>query len=110
MYFDLPNVIAILLLVIISYRLGLIPLYVSLILMLGAFVPFFVNDVLFPASYMNDQFRYLNVVQSLRAGQPHLEGASRVAFAGWLLVLMPLTFVETIKSHVYRVLQLLHSF
>ena len=45
--YDLPNLLAILIVVLVSFRVGLIPLWLSFFLCLFAFTPFFLNEVLF---------------------------------------------------------------
>ncbi|MBD3843634.1 MAG: hypothetical protein IE909_17500, partial [Campylobacterales bacterium] len=95
----LPNLLGILIVVLVSFRLGFIPFWLALLLGIFAFTPFFLNDFLFPASYMPDQFKYLHIVQSLRVGSLSYEPiAKTVELAGWFLAFVPLPFVETIYS------------
>ena len=57
--YDFANLLVIIVLILLLFRLGLIPLWLSFFLALFAFVPFFLNDVLFSAMFMSDQFGYL---------------------------------------------------
>ena len=65
-FYDIPNLLVILIVILVSFRMGLIPFWLSFILSLFAFIPFILNDVLFPASYMPDQFKYFRTVNELR--------------------------------------------
>ncbi|MDF1584446.1 MAG: hypothetical protein P1P78_14215 [Methyloprofundus sp.] len=99
LFFDLPNLLGILLVVLISFRLGLITSGLAIFLGLLAFTPFLLNGFLFPTTYMPDQFKYLHIVQSLRAGDlSHGPTSQTVEWASWFLALVPLPFVETIHS------------
>ncbi len=97
--YDLPNLLAILIVILVSFRVGLIPLWLSFFLCLLAFTPFFLNDVLFPAKYMPDQFQYYNVSRGIRSfAFDSFSESSTVETAGWMLALIPLPYVETIQS------------
>tara|TARA_R110001592_G_scaffold103399_1_gene291389 strand:+ start:3597 stop:4694 length:1098 start_codon:yes stop_codon:yes gene_type:complete len=97
--YDIPNLLVILIVIIASASLGFISARIALLLGLFAFAPFALNDVLFPASYMPDQFKYFNIVKSLRSGEFNNDDyASTVEFSGWIFSLLPLPFVETISS------------
>lgn len=96
--FDLPNFLAILLFLFLCYVVKLVPIWLALTLGFLSASPFFVNDVLFPATYMPDQFRYLNVVQHLRSFDLNHGDFTTVKWAGWMLAFFPLPLVETIKS------------
>ena len=65
--YDIANLFAILIVILVSFRIGLIPLWLSFFLCLLAFTPFFLNEVLFPARYMPDQFQYFNEVRQIRS-------------------------------------------
>lgn len=98
-FYDLPNFIFVSIFVLVFYALRLIPCWVASLLILSATVPYFLNDVLFSASYMPDQFRYFDLVKNLRAFNFNYdEGSRTVEIAGWILSFVPLPFVETIKS------------
>jgi len=67
--FELPSLLLCLLIIIIcSYKYA-IPKIKSLILSCHCFLPFVLNDVLFNASYMPDQFKYWRGVNALRSGE-----------------------------------------
>jgi len=67
--FELPSLlICLLLIVILSYKFS-VPRKYQIVLGLHCFLPFVLNDVLFSASYMPDQFKYWRAVNSLRSGQ-----------------------------------------
>ena len=104
-FYDIPNLLAILILIVVSFRMGLIPLWLSFFLGLFALAPFFINDVLFPATYMPDQFAYYDRVHDIRS-QGFISGLLNIDFtnntkmlvSNWLLAIVPLPYVETIKS------------
>ncbi len=64
------------------------------------FVPFFLNDVLFSAHYLPDQFKYWNNVKLIREFNFEAIRAKRdiVEYASWMLSLIPLPYVETVRS------------
>ncbi|PKH80790.1 hypothetical protein [Psychrobacter sp. 4Bb] len=67
--FDLPSLLICLLLVsLLGYKFKIKQQY-QIVLVLHCFLPFILNDVLFSASYMPDQFKYWRAVNSLRSGQ-----------------------------------------
>ena len=104
--YDFANLLVIIVLILLLFRLGLIPLWLSFFLALFAFVPFFLNDVLFSAMFMSDQFGYLAATQEVRSFASNAnsaivwEGAHppSIGFTGQLLALVPLPFVESIQS------------
>lgn len=97
--YDLPNLFAILIVISVSFRIGLIPLWLSFFLCLFAFTPFFLNEVLFPAGYMPDQFQYYNVSKGIRSFTlDSFSESSTVESASWMLALIPLPYIETIQS------------
>ena len=95
--YDIPTLLGILILVIASFR-RLIPIWLLFFLCLFAFVPFILNDVIFPASYMPDQFSYFQKVQQLRHLNFDLITNTKLITSSWMLALIPLPYVETIKS------------
>ena len=98
-FYDFANLLPILIIVIVSLRLGLIPLWLSFFLGLFAFTPFFLNYVLFSPSYMPDQWQYFNVSQSIRSFDPDKFSESfSVEIASWMLAFIPLPYIETIQS------------
>jgi hypothetical protein len=97
--YDLANLLPILIVILVSFRLGLIPLWLSFFLCLLAFTPFFLNGVLFSAGYMPDQFQYYNVAKGIRSFDlDNFSESPTVENASWLLALIPLPYVETIQS------------
>ena len=96
--YDIPNLLAILIIIIISFRMGFIPLWLFFFLGLFAFTPFILNDVLFPASYMPDQFSYFTKVQKIRSLDLDFATNLKLWVSTWMLALIPLPYVETIKS------------
>lgn len=99
MLYDLPNLIGIWIIVLVSFRFGMIPLWLALFLGVAALLPFFLNNVLFPANYMPDQFKYFSIVQSLRGWDfNYIKYSTTVELSSWFLALIPLPFVETIQS------------
>lgn len=67
--FDLPSFFMCLLTIfILGYKFNISPKH-QVILALHCFLPFVLNDVLFSASYMGDQFRYWRGVNAFRSGE-----------------------------------------
>ena len=97
-FYDFPNLLAIFIVIIICFRMGLIPLWLSSFLGLFALTPFFLNDFLFPASYMPDQFQYFNEVRKIRSFDFDAVSNVKLQVSNWMLAIMPLPYVETIKS------------
>lgn len=81
-----------------TYRFKPPRLY-SCLLLASCATPFLLNDVLFPADYMPDQFRYFDSVKAFRTVNfSAIDESSSVAIAASMLALVPLPFAETIKS------------
>ncbi len=96
---DLPNLFMCLLAVYFVTVWAKLPHHYTFLLAAHSFIPFFLNDVLFSASYMGDQFRYWGAVQSIREGGGEMVSAeSTVGAASWMLAFIPLPFTETIQS------------
>ena len=66
-FFDIPNLIVCLISIIIVCRIGIIPNWIGLIFSIYCFVPFFLNDFLFPARYMDDQNYYFWMMKEIRS-------------------------------------------
>jgi len=96
--YDFPNLLAIFIIIIICFRIGLIPLWLSFFLGLFALTPFFLNDFLFPAKYMPDQFQYFKEVRQIRSFDFEPVRNMRLTVSNWIFALTPLPYVETIKS------------
>lgn len=91
--FDLPSfLICILLIMFAGYKFK-VPTKYLLILLLHCFLPFVLNGVLFDPSYMPDQFKYWEGVNSIRNGElgfiEALFGTGNVLEASALLSLLP---------------------
>lgn len=97
-FFDIANLLAIFIAIVISFRMGLIPLWLSFFLGLFAITPFFLNDFLFSASYMPDQFAYYSRVQQIRSFDYDFLGNFKLFFSSSMLAAIPVPYVETIKS------------
>ena len=97
-FYDIPNLLVILIVILVSFRIGLIPLWLSFFLSLFAFIPFILNDVLFPSSYMPDQFKYFRTVKELRYLDTNFGANLKIWLSTWMLALIPLPYVETINS------------
>lgn len=98
-FYDFPNLLVILILIIVSFRLGIIPMWLSFFLGVLAFTPFFLNNVLFSPGYMPDQWQYYNVTQSIRSfALDHAKESVPVETSSWMLALIPLPYLETIQS------------
>lgn len=99
-FYDIPNLLSIIIVVLVSFRIGLIPLWLSFFLTLFALTPFFLNDFLFPASYMPDQFKYFEATQRLRDFnfEPLFKDNLKLSVSNWIFATIPLPYVETIKS------------
>ena len=102
-YFDIPNMLVCVLATLIACRTRIIPYWIGLILACYSAIPFFLNDFLFPARYMKDQFFYFDIMKEVRAGnflpnhQYHGIDKSSI-ITSWFLSLLPIPFFETIKS------------
>ena len=112
-YFDVPNVLMCVLTAIIAWRINTIPNWVSLILILFSFTPFFMNNFLLPTGYMNDQVQYTYMLQSIREGNlfnsyvsqscpdPHdcpFVNYQKPLITGLFLSILPVPFIESINS------------
>ncbi len=98
MFYDFANLLPIFLVIIVSFRLGLIPAWLSFFLAIFAFIPFFLNDVLFSATLFSDQFRYLESVQNIRSFDFTFYDSANIEIASRMLALIPLPYAETMQS------------
>ena len=107
--FDLPSLLICLLVIALgSYKLS-VPRKYQFVLGLHCFLPFILNDVLFSASYMPDQFRYWIGVNDIRSGRidffDALSDPGNVLQASALLALIPLpTPISIISLGFYNTL------
>lgn len=96
---DLPNLLVCLVLVMVGFLRGWITRNTAIILSLSSAVPYLLNNVLFDANYMPDQFRYWQQVMAMRSMDwDALDRSLTVSFSSGLLALLPLPLVETISS------------
>ena len=91
--FDLPSFFMCLLTVfILGYKFDVSPKF-QVVLALHCFLPFILNDVLFNATYMPDQFRYWRGVNELRSGElgfiEAFQSSDTVLTASAMLALIP---------------------
>ena len=114
--YDFANALVCIILIVIACRIKIIPLWIGYILGIYSFLPFFINDFLFQAEYMVDQFSYVAVVKEARSlnflteivtSDKYETGIDKNFIAqidwktlltGWSLALLPLPFTETVSS------------
>jgi len=93
-FYDLPNFLICVLFVVVGCKAFRVRPAVQIVLLLHCFLPFFLNDFLFPTSYAGDQFRYWRQFNAVRSGELSLLGAwvngGNVEQASALFALMPL--------------------
>ena len=97
-FYDIENLLSILVVVLVSFRMGFIPLWLSFFLGILAFTPFFLNYVLFSPSYMPDQWQYFHITQSIRSLNLEFYDSRPVEISSWMLALIPMPYIETIQS------------
>jgi hypothetical protein len=95
---DVPNFLVIIIFISLCFIAKLIPAWLAITLSAISLSPFFINDVLFSASYMPDQYRYHSVVQHLRSFDFDHGEYTTIKWTGLIMAFLPLPFVETIKS------------
>lgn len=100
--FELPSLLACIALILLgSYKLNIAIKY-QVILALHCFLPFVLNDVLFSANYMPDQFRYWRGVNAIRSGDLNILEAitdsGNTIPASAMLALIPLPAPVSIIS------------
>ena len=91
---NLLVVFSILYIVLIYLKLDLLK---SSLLILHLVAIFLLNDVLFPASYMADQFRYVDATQAIRKGGD-LALMTGAGFSGSIFALTPIPFINSVRS------------
>ena len=91
---NLLVVFSILYIVLIYLNLDLLK---SSLLILHLVAIFLLNDVLFPASYMADQFRYVDATQAIRKGGD-LALMTGAGFSGSIFALTPIPFINSVRS------------
>ena len=114
-YFDIPNVLACIIAIIIAWRIKIIPYWIACLLSIYSFIPFFLNDFLFPVNFMKDQLLYVKVLEAVRTFDlypdhiinpdnvyPMTERLYSLFFKtvvpSWFYSVLPIPFVETVKS------------
>ena len=98
-YYDIPNLLVCITAVIIVCRINLIPNWIGIILASYSLVPFILNDFLFPAAYMEISFFYTETLKEIRSFNFFFPDKDKNALVtSWFLSILPLPFVETVKS------------
>lgn len=97
-WYELPNFLLACLFVVVGSRRLQLPAAYQGLLLLHCFLPFALNGVLFPVSYMPDQFKYWGAVNAIRFGElgffeALLEG--NVEQGAAFLALLPFPLVPT---------------
>ena len=95
---DLVNALISLIIIIIALRIKIIPNWIAFVLGIYSFIPFFLNEVLFPTSYFSDQFIYTKNLEEVRSLNFFSELNPKSYITIWLLSLLPLPFAETVQS------------
>jgi len=92
--FDLANFMICAVVVLLFGQKFRVSALTQLILILHCFLPFILNDVLFPTSYMPDQFRYWRAFNFIRSGEFELvtqyEPSKTVLIPSYFFSLIPL--------------------
>jgi hypothetical protein len=96
--YDIDNYLFLIFFIALLTYCNVIKYNVGFLLAISCFLPFMLNDVLFPASYMNDQFRYTEAVQGIRSHFSSGKEIGTVRNASWLLAAVPIPFVASVKS------------
>ena len=97
-YFDIANMLMCVLATLIACRTNIIPYWIGLVLVIYSILPFLLNDFLFPAHYMKDQFYYFNATSEIRSFNFSYVSDKNAIVTAWFLSILPIPFVETIKS------------
>lgn len=71
---------------------------ISLSIILGNFLPFLLNDFIFPAEYMSDQFRYVQCSVEIRDALRCSELSPTVVFASYIFAFFPLPMIDSVYS------------
>jgi hypothetical protein len=97
-FYDMPNFFICLLLVFTACRLMKVPRFAEITLIGHCVLPFFLNGVLFPFSYMPDAFKYWHAFNAIRGGELGLFealSAGNVEQAAAFFALMPFPLAVT---------------
>ena len=96
-FYDIANVLAIFVVIFISFRIRLIPFWLASFLGLFALTPFILNGIFFPVSYMPDQLSYFHRVQGIRSLDVDWNN-TKMLVSNMMLAFIPLPYVETFQS------------
>jgi hypothetical protein len=97
-FYDLPNFLICVLFLLFGSRFLRVPSLVTAVLLGHCFLPYVINGLLFPFSYMPDTLKYWREFNAIRAGDLGLLealGASNVEQAAALFSLVPMPFAAT---------------
>lgn len=97
-FYDVPNLFICLLFVLVGCRVMRVPRLAELALFGHCLLPFFLNGVLFPFSYMPDALTYWREFNAIRSGELGIFealGAGNVKHAAALFALMPFPMAVT---------------
>ena len=107
-YFDLPNALVCVIVTVIAWRIKIIPNWIAILLVIYSFIPFFLNDFMFPSRYLKDQYAYWHAIGELRSLNFYPDFFTnddartglfeKILIPSWFLSILPLPFVESIKS------------
>lgn len=99
--YDIPSALICIIIIFIAWRMKTIPDWVATILAIFSFLPFFLNGLLLPTGFMNDQSLYSSTLNLMRTGNAsqidHLDH-HKVVMTTRFLTFIPLPFIETINS------------
>ena len=95
---DVVNALVCLLVIIIALRIRIIPIWIGCVLSTYSFLPFFLNDFLFPTTYMPDQFLYTSTLEQVRSFNYFYDDNPKSRYTAWILSILPIPFAETVKS------------
>ncbi|HIF9502929.1 TPA: hypothetical protein ACX6SY_003202 [Photobacterium damselae] len=96
-FYDLP---LFMIAVVVTITLGMrhkIPKIYVFILLIHCLLPFFLNGVLFDASYMPDQYKYWSTTNAIRSGEV-LPYSTTVKYASYIFAFFPMPFALTVTS------------
>jgi hypothetical protein len=97
--YDLFNVLIIIIFILTAFHFRFVPLWLAFVLIIYTFTPFFLNDYLFPTSFMPDQFRYISYVKEIRdLNFDYTDHSHAVTWASWMLSFIPLPVVDSVHS------------
>lgn len=96
---ELLNYSAYALVIILYSAIKRAPFWLLAFLLLLGITPFYVNDFLFPVSYMPDQLKYLDVASNVREGTIMWDAYTlKVRISGFILAFMPIPYIDSVYS------------